>query len=68
MKKKICAKKRNPARLDIIKLRGISALVTSGGFEPPTSRLGEAPIRHQEVLYSAKKSRNFKAFLLFHIS
>jgi hypothetical protein len=40
MKKKICAKKRNPARLDIIKLRGISALVTSGGFEPPTSRLG----------------------------
>jgi hypothetical protein len=41
MKKKICAKKRNPARLDIIKLRGISALVTSGGFEPPTSRLGE---------------------------
>lgn len=46
MKKKICAKKRNPARLDIIKLRGISALVTSGGFEPPTSRLGEAPEGH----------------------
>ena len=44
------------------------SLASMRGFEPPTPRLGEAPIRHQEMLCSAKKSRNFKAFSLFHIS
>ena len=43
-------------------------LASPARFERAAPRLGEAPIRHQEMLCSAKKSRNFKAFSLFHIS
>ena len=56
------AKKPPPAKT------GEGCLASSGRFELPAPRLGEAPIRHQEMLCSAKKSRNFKAFSLFHIS
>ena len=67
VREKRFGKTRNAENLDKSKLSA-EFLASQRGFEPPAYRLGEAPIRHQEVLYSAKKSRNFKAFSLFHIS
>ena len=37
------------------------------GFEPPTYRLGVAPIRHQEVKHSARKSLEIQGFSPFSI-
>ena len=59
--------KKSPKSL-IYKGFGRCALASLARFERAAFRLGEAPIRHQEMLCSAKKSRNFKDFSLFHIS
>ena len=37
------------------------------GFEPPTYRLGVAPIRHREVTSNAKKCLEIQGFSAFQI-
>ena len=49
-------------------VRRFSAFLASQkGFEPPTPRLGVAPIRHREVTSDAKKCLEIQGFSAFQI-